>query len=148
MIRPEICVLGLNHAGSGVELREQFALRIGPYALLSLGNFSYKDELVVLSTCNRTELIACPSGCEEPAVSDFISRLTAAWALSLGYPAELLAAHLFIKRGREAVEHVFRVACGLDSMLLGETQILGQVKQAYGQAVQEGTSRAILNKLF
>ena len=142
MNRPEICVIGVKHTQSSIELREQLALDTGPSAVLSKGNFSYKDELVVLSTCNRTELIACSADPDLPA------RLTAAWAAVLDLPPDFAAKQLVVRTGAQAVQHVFKVASGLDSMLLGESQILGQVKQAYARAVHEGATGALLNKLF
>ncbi len=140
--KPTICVVGVSHANAGVERREALTLTGGPSALLELGDFSSKDELVVISTCNRMELVAASTAPDLP------SKLIRVWAKALGLPSELVGEQVVVRTEEQAVRHVFRVASGLDSVLLGESQILGQVKQAYARAVREGASRAMLNKLF
>ncbi len=116
-------VLGLNHQTAPVELRERvsFAGEALPAALASLRAHPQVEEAVLLSTCNRTELYA---------VTDDPDSLNH-W---LNEQAGNLDGHLYQLGQDEAVRHLFRVATGLDSMVLGEPQILGQVKDAWGAA--------------
>ena len=130
-------VLGLNHQTAPVELRERvsFAGSALPAALASLRAHPQVDEAVLLSTCNRTELYA---------VSDSPAPLEG-W---LGSHAGPLDGHLYRHGDSEAVRHLFRVATGLDSMVLGEPQILGQVKDAWNAARENGTLGGELDRLF
>jgi glutamyl-tRNA reductase len=112
-------------------------------ALTALAGSPAHDEAAIVSTCNRVELYV---GCEETeaaqaAIQRFLSDFH-------GIPAELLAPHLYTKTGQEAVAHLFRVASGLDSLVMGEPQVLGQVKDAFGLASRLGRTGPLLNKLF
>src|SRR5439155_9745928 len=100
-------------------------------------------EVVLLSTCNRMELYV--AGPTSPPGAD---ELTAFLAKFNGVPAELFAPHLYEKLGGDAAQHLFSVAASLDSMVLGETQIIGQVRQAYDTARELGAAGTFLHPLF
>ncbi|HMK84800.1 MAG TPA: glutamyl-tRNA reductase [Steroidobacteraceae bacterium] len=133
-------VLGLNHKTAPVTLREKVAFNEDRLvaALRALKAQSGVAEVVILSTCNRTELYW--SGSAGAAdMSQWLER----------HHNNLdLAASLYALEGREAVQHAFSVASGLDSMVLGEAQILGQLKDAYRIAQETGSTGPRLNKLF
>lgn len=138
-----IFVLGINHKTAPVELREQLAFNDAsiPAALADLRAQPEVDEAAIVSTCNRTE-VWCASGAGEAAsVQQWLARQRA-----LG--GDALRACLYEYRGEDAVRHLFRVACGLDSLVLGEPQILGQLKQAYRAAVEAGAAGAALSRAF
>jgi len=130
-------VLGLNHQTAPVELRERaaFAGEALPRALGSLRDTPQIAEAVLLSTCNRTELYA---------VADSAQALDQ-W---LHTQAGDLQGYLYQHADAEAVRHLFRVATGLDSMVLGEPQILGQMKSAYAVAREAGSVGPLLGRLF
>lgn len=134
-------VLGLNHRTAPVALREKVAFsedRLAA-ALRALRQQSGVAEAVILSTCNRTELYWSGSA-GAPDVSQ--------WLESHHGSNLNLASSLYAHRDRPAVEHTFSVASGLDSMVLGEAQILGQLKDAYRVAKESGSTGPWLNKLF
>jgi glutamyl-tRNA reductase len=134
-------ILGLNHKTAPVALREKLAFNEDRLvaALRALRQERGVAEVVILSTCNRTELYwaGSASGAE---LSQWLER---------HHDSSLeLAANLYVHQEQRAVEHAFYVASGLDSMVLGEAQILGQLKQAYRIAQQTGSTGPHLNKLF
>jgi glutamyl-tRNA reductase len=137
----ELLCLGLNHRTAPVEVREKFAvetLQLGAAAqdLIALAEAA---EGVVISTCNRTEFyLAAEDGHE--VIRKIQTRLAGQ------DPA--VTAHLYQLEKTEAARHLCRVVSGLDSMMLGETEIFGQVKLAYQSALEAGTTGAILNKVF
>ena len=133
--------IGLNHQTAPLALREQlvFGLDTLSEALRDLSARRIAKEAAILSTCNRTE-IYCRS--QEP---DAVARWLADYH-RLG--VDHVAPHLYFHPDERAVTHAFRVASGLDSMVLGEPQILGQLKQAVRTAEAAGTVGLILNKLF
>src|SRR5687768_805472 len=134
-------VLGINHHSAPLEIREKlaFAPERQPDALADLAVQPGVGEAVLVSTCNRTE-VYCRS--EDPASAR-------AWLVREAERAGLaLEPHLYCHSGQEAVRHAFRVACGLDSMVLGEPQILGQVKQSVRAAEDAGTLGSQLGRLF
>jgi glutamyl-tRNA reductase len=136
-------VLGLNHRTAPVALREKLAISAQDLAqtLRRLQEEAKTDELVCLSTCNRTELYA-------QAKNRAFARDTLKTALqSLAGMGEL-SAHLYYHESEEAVGHLFSVAAGLDSMVQGEHEILSQVKQAYQAAKQAGFTGKLFNVLF
>ena len=108
--------------------------------LRSLQGFPGVSEAAILSTCNRTDLY-CGLGAGRDAPTHWFDEF-------LGIDRHDLAGHLYVHREDAAVRHVMRVASGLDSMVLGEPQILGQLKQAYGLARREGSLGVVLDKLF
>ena len=130
-------VLGLNHQTAPVELRERLAFNADalPGALASLRALPGVEEAALLSTCNRTELYAVAPD----------SGVLTAWLDRHGQDVE---AYLYRHRDAEAVRHLFRVATGLDSMVLGEPQILGQVKDAWATARSEHALGHQLDRLF
>lgn len=137
----QVYVLGLNHQTAPVAVRE--ALAFGPdrlpAALTSLVREPEVGEAAILSTCNRTEIWFV--GNAPQGVSDWLARFQ-------NVALDAFSPSLYLHAGEAAVHHIFRVACGLDSMVLGETQILGQVKSAMREAQTAGTLGAILHRLF
>jgi glutamyl-tRNA reductase len=138
-----LLAIGINHQTAPVELRERvaFADHALPAALEGLRELPSVREVVLLSTCNRTELYA---------VTEDDGRALDAWMAS--HPADAgrqdMAAYLYRHQDADAVRHLFRVATGLDSLVLGEPQILGQVKQAWAAARGAGTLGGQLDRLF
>ncbi|MDA8122483.1 MAG: glutamyl-tRNA reductase [Deltaproteobacteria bacterium] len=140
-----IVIVGLNHRTAPVEIRERLAFpaeAIG-HALRGLIGRGEVAEGVILSTCNRVEVcvLAGEAGKGAAAVKDFLSG-------HHGIPMEELNGYLYHYDGEEAVKHLFRVSSSLDSMVLGEPQILGQVKDAYGYATEFRAIGPILDKFF
>jgi glutamyl-tRNA reductase len=135
-------ILGLNHNTAPVEIREQVVFAgdgIGR-ALTELAALNGIAEAVLLSTCNRTEFYV-------DSDSEGISEL-AAWLRQNQFLTAESESALFTLNGDDAIRHLFRVACGLDSMVLGEPQILGQLKDASRHAEQSGNVGPQLNRLF
>lgn len=140
-----VVVIGLSHRTSPVELRERFAFaetRI-PETLRQLRSNGIADEAVILSTCNRVELYTCTK--LDPAQA--ISELKKFLATTHDY-RDPMGDEIYAFNEPHSVQHLFKVACGLDSMVLGETEILGQLKKAYDLALQNGHTGARLNKAF
>lgn len=142
----QIVLLGMNHKSAPVEIREQLALscqkQANPLALIPA--LHHVEEFFFLSTCNRIELLF--------TCFDRQAALREVKALLLEYlgnpPPELLESHIYAHEDLEAVRHLFRVSSSLDSMVVGEPQILGQIKAAYREAIEFKTVRVILNKLL
>ncbi len=136
-------VIGLNHVTAPVDLREKVAVPSHQLTdLLKLWKeHSRSEELVCLSTCNRTEVYAQAS--DEPASREALRRMI----ISHGGDTEL-SRHLYVRDNGDAVQHLFSVAAGLDSMVQGEHEILAQVKQAYQIAQAGGFTGKLLNVLF
>jgi glutamyl-tRNA reductase len=136
-------VIGLNHRTAPVDLREKLAVANHelPGLLQRLRGESRSDELVCLSTCNRTEIYA-------QAKDGDTSRAAIRKALEHQAGAAGLDEHLYFHDSEDAVRHLFSVASGLDSMVTGEHEILAQVKQAYQTAQQQGFTGKLLNVLF
>ena len=141
----ELLALGANHKTAPLPLREKLALPTGRAArvLAELTDHESVHEAVALFTCNRTELYL--------VTEDAVDAENAALAIlsrQAGLrPTELLGS-LYSLRGRETVEHLFAVTGGLDSMIVGEAEIQGQVKRAYEVALVEGVSGPVSNRLF
>jgi glutamyl-tRNA reductase len=140
-----IVLVGLNHRTAPVQIREQLAFgREGiPAALMYFGKKFPGSEAAILSTCNRVEVLAAADG-EHPTADEVIGFL----AESRGLPQADFAPYLYQFNDEDACRHLFRVASGLDSMVLGEDQIVNQLKQAYSTANQQGTTGRVLNRLF
>ncbi len=143
-----VFALGLNHQSAPLDLRGRFAFTLEQLAptLLSFreglgSNTAAAPEAALLSTCNRTELyVAAPPALVRPAVE---------WLAGVGgVGANHLMDHAYVMEHGAAARHAFRVASGLDSMVLGEPQILGQMKQAVREADQAGTLGTTLHQLF
>ena len=137
-----IITVGLNHTTAPLDLRERAVVDDAGMssALRSLSSFPGVSEAAILSTCNRTDLY-CGMGAGQDAPTRWFDEF-------LGIDRRDLTGHLYVHREDDAVRHVMRVASGLDSMVLGEPQILGQLKQAYGLARREGSLGVVLDKLF
>ena len=140
-----IVVLGLSHHTAPVALRERFAFGEArlPVALQTLREMKLAEEAVILSTCNRVELYVATT--QEPP--NALAELRRFLATCHDYH-DPLADELYALTEPRSIEHLFRVACGLDSMVLGETEILGQLKKAYEFALQAGHTGPSLNKAF
>jgi glutamyl-tRNA reductase len=119
-----------------------FARRGLPVALEALRERNLAREAVVLSTCNRAEIYA---GAESEAAAESCGRFIGEFN---GVAWDALAPHLVVYRGAEAVDHLFRVAAGLDSLVVGEPQILGQVKEAFSAASELKATGALTHRLF
>ena len=138
-----LLALGLNHKTAPVDIRERvtFGPDIIVGALRSLSEHPGVEEAVILSTCNRTELYCVLQDVEQEEISQWLSEFH-------GLELETISPYLYSHGNRESVIHLLRVACGLDSMILGEPQILGQVKQAYQTANDAAIAGKLLGKLF
>src|SRR6266404_1820562 len=140
-----LLLIGLSHHSSPVTVRERFAFadaRI-PAALQLLRDSGTADEAVILSTCNRVEIYATTSLQPRqafPALQEFL--------VTCHDYRDPLTDEIYTLSEPQSVQHLFRVACGLDSMVLGETEILGQLKRAYDLALQHGHTAGRLNKAF
>jgi glutamyl-tRNA reductase len=134
-------ILGLNHRTAPVALREKVAFTEDRLvaALRALRQEQGVAEVLILSTCNRTEVYWAGS-----ASGNELSE----WLVRHHDVSLDLASNLYVHQEQQAVEHAFNVASGLDSMVLGETQILGQLKDAYRVAQESGSTGPHLNKLF
>jgi glutamyl-tRNA reductase len=146
-----VVVVGLSHKTAPVDVRERFAAGtdILPEVLARLSARAELDEAMFLSTCNRVEVIALakPGKNKEAAVIAASRAIRETFREQIGASsADELASYLYERVGEEAVRHVFRVAASLDSMVLGEPQILGQVKDAYDAAVAVGALRNHLGR--
>jgi glutamyl-tRNA reductase len=140
-----LIVIGLSHHSSPVTVRERFAFAEArvPATLQLLRDSGIADEAVILSTCNRVEIYAATS--LEPtkafaAMQDFL--------INCHDYRDPLTDEIYSLMEPQSVHHLFKVACGLDSMVLGETEILGQLKKAYDLALQNGHTGSRLNKAF
>jgi glutamyl-tRNA reductase len=140
-IRMSLVVVGINHRTAPVDVRERVVFEPArvPDALRELATLDSIQEAVIVSTCNRTE-IYCVAGCGEAEL--------AAWLQNYHQLGTSIRHCLYHHDDMRAVSHVFGVASGLDSMVLGEPQILGQLKDAYRAAQEAGTTGPVLNRLF
>lgn len=140
-----LIVVGLNHKTSPVEIREKLSFPSSAIGepLKMLTSQYHVNEGVILSTCNRVEVLAIAGDIEKGVaqVKRFLSDFHA-------IPLDKLDEHLYVRLGEDAVKHLFRVAAGLDSMVMGEPQILGQVKDSYSYSVEHNTAGAVVNKLY
>jgi glutamyl-tRNA reductase len=142
-----ILVIGLSHRTAPVEVRERLAAGADalPEVIARLAARAELAEVMFLSTCNRVEVLALPhdaAGVDaaRDAIREELARQGGAAS------GDQLAPYLYEKRGEEAVRHVFRVAASLDSMVLGEPQILGQVKDAHDAAIAAGALKGMLGR--
>jgi glutamyl-tRNA reductase len=141
----DLLVIGLNHRTAPVHVRERLAfgderLDEGNRRLYATEGI---DEAAIVSTCNRIEVLVASSDPDRAVeqVTRFLEEENADPSISL-------APHLYKHRGRDAVRHVFRVASSLDSMVVGEPQILGQLKEAYARAASVGSTGTVLHRCF
>jgi glutamyl-tRNA reductase len=142
----EIVLIGLNHKTASVDLRERIAFtpEQAREAAEQLRSRGILEESLVLSTCNRSELYGVPSESSADSAGAVELFLASFHQLSLSD----LDRSLYRHRDSHAVRHLFRVSAGLDSMLLGEAEILGQVRDAYQIALDRGETGPVLNRMF
>ncbi|WP_153732700.1 glutamyl-tRNA reductase [Sporosarcina obsidiansis] len=138
-------VVGVNHRTAPVEIREKLSFVEAelPQAMQTLQQQKSILENIVISTCNRTEIYAVVDQLHTGRY--YIKRFLSDW---FAIPMEEFSSHLIIHEEDGAVEHLLRVAAGIDSMVLGETQILGQVRSSFLTAQEIGTTGTIFNELF
>lgn len=141
---PHIILIGVNHKTAPVELREKlsFSREETLAALKELKQHPDIEEVLIFSTCNRTEILYVSGS--DSSVDDVTAFISAQKHIRV---SEFVSA-LYVLHRNEAVHHIFRVASSLDSMMVGEPQILGQVKQAYRTAVEAGASGVLLNRMM
>ena len=146
MREEKILIVGLNHDTAPVEVRERVAFdrTVLTESLRRLHSLPSVEEGVILSTCNRVEVVAA-SAREQAAFAEIRNFLAAQESVKGDSGLE---GHLYEYSGDAAVRHLFRVAASLDSMVLGEPQVLGQLKEYYVAAHEAGTVGAILHRLF
>ncbi|WZL71771.1 glutamyl-tRNA reductase [Clostridiaceae bacterium 35-E11] len=141
----EIVVTGINYKNSPLEIREKVAFSKSDLekAYDHFKKNHYIKEVVILSTCNRSEITAVVTDVEKS-----ITALKKFYYSFFDIKEGLLENHFFNEMSDDAVKHVFRLTAGLDSLVLGEDQIIGQVRQAHAYALERGNTGKILNKLF
>ncbi|WP_457567547.1 glutamyl-tRNA reductase [Desulfurobacterium sp.] len=138
----KICLAGMNHKTAPVEIRERFALKDEKLerTILEFNSLPPVDECMILSTCNRVEFYFV-SRSDNPfsQVKNFLSKIS-------DLSEKEIEQHLYFKKQEEAIKHGFRVAASLDSMILGEPQIIGQFKDAFTKAREMGTAGVVINR--
>ncbi|MBQ2245485.1 MAG: glutamyl-tRNA reductase [Selenomonadales bacterium] len=142
----QLVVLGLNHKTAPVDVRETFSLseeRIRA-SLTHLDDYSEIAECVILSTCNRTEVYAVMDEDETVEAKEELK----AFLLDMAKSSDVADEYFYAYYGADCIRHLFRVASSLDSLVIGEGQILNQVKKAYSVAKAEKATRTVLNMLF
>ena len=140
-----VVIIGLNHKTAPVEIRERLTFNTQGLsdALGALKEHPEVAEGLILSTCNRTEVYAVV-----PRLHQGVEAISHFLAAGRDIGVDDLRCHLYVHHGREAVQHLFTVVTGLDSMILGETQVLGQAKEAYLAAADAGSIGKVLHALF
>jgi glutamyl-tRNA reductase len=140
-----IFIIGLNHKTAPIEIREclAFSQAETSQALEALRGHPAIEEAILFSTCNRVEILFTTErdAAAIDACKEFLSR-------SKNVPYENFQDALYVYKGDEAVRHLFRVASSLDSMIVGEPQILGQIKEAYRMATEKKSTAVVLNRLL
>ncbi|MDQ2621869.1 MAG: glutamyl-tRNA reductase [Actinomycetota bacterium] len=141
----ELLALGLSHKTAPLELREKLALTEGRAAgvMNELTATEGVLEATIISTCNRTELYLVV---DDPVESESVAL--SALSRQAGIRPTELVSHLYSLRATDAARHLFQVTAGLDSMIIGEAEVQGQVKRAYELSLVEGASGPVLNRLF
>lgn len=131
-------VVGISHHLASVELREQFALSDTDISIIHQHLSTYTKGGFVLSTCNRTEIYC---------LANSIDSLITSWAELAQTEVDFLKNYLYTYEGKEAMEFLYRVGTGLDSQILGDFQIIGQLKNAYKQAIKDGSDHPKITRL-
>ena len=141
----DIVVVGLSHKTASVEVREKLSFPEAklPDALCSLGNVETVNENVILSTCNRVETYAVVKDADAG-----MERIRQFYMDYHGLEGQVYRDSLYAHHGPEAVRHLFRVAASLDSMVVGEPQILGQLKDSFDHALMHKTTGVVMNRLM
>ena len=137
----QLALVGISHKTAPVEIRERFAFNgdVLRGALTSLVSSKEITEVMILSTCNRVEVVA--ESPDDRRLREFLCEFHR-------IPQDTISQHLYTLRNAEAIRHIFRVTSSLDSMMVGEPQILGQVKEAYRIATDAGTVGMNLSALM
>ena len=138
-------IVGLNHRSAPIVIREKLSFpseKVGDALKLLVSSYAV-NEAVILSTCNRVEVTAIAADMDKGVWE--VKRFLAEYH---NIPLEDLDEHLYVHSAEEAVKHLFRVSSGLDSMVMGEPQILGQVKDAFSNASHHNTAGVVINKLY
>ncbi|CAM4120105.1 glutamyl-tRNA reductase [Pseudoalteromonas ostreae] len=138
-----IVALGINHKTASVELREKVAFSPEQLsaALQQLSDHDQFNEAVIVSTCNRTEIYC--------SLAQQNSQILLQWLASFhGLDEYELSSNVYCHQDNDAINHLMRVSCGLDSLVLGEPQILGQIKQAYNSAKNHNSVSVVFDRLF
>lgn len=135
--------IGISHHTAPIEIREKVAIARSEYSdrARELCALPGMEEVVILGTCNRTEIYCLSTAEGKKSLVDWIHRIN-------GLSAGELDQHLYDHEGEAAARHLIRVASGLDSLVIGETQILGQLKEAWQQAHDSGSLGKVLDRLF
>ena len=142
--RDAIVLIGVNHKTAPVEVREPMALKgLDREPLELFRSVDHVREVLFLSTCNRVEVLFTSS-----SPGESLAGLKGIWAEKSGLPLGVLEEHLYEYRDEDAIRHLFMVASSLDSMVVGEPQILGQLKDAYRHASEQKTTGMVLNRLL
>jgi glutamyl-tRNA reductase len=143
MLSETILLLGVNHKNTPLEVREKLALSSGyEEPLQALGKIDGLREYYLLSTCNRVEILVSASNGED------VEKDLAGFLFGDALTPDQYEKHLYCYRDEEAIHHLFMVAASLDSMIVGESQILGQLKEAYRWSSEKNCTGPILNKLL
>jgi glutamyl-tRNA reductase len=137
-----LLILGISHHSAPIEVLEKVANLDTDATLIQAGAADVVAETLVLSTCNRIEVY-----CEVSRFHAAVEALTSTLAKSAGVPGEELSQHLYVHYDHAAVRHAFRVASGLDSMVVGDEQILGQFREAFKASVEHGRAGRSLHEL-
>lgn len=142
----EIVLVGLNHRTAPVEVRERvsYTAEQARRAAMELRSRGILEETLVLSTCNRSEVYGVPPETSHECAAGLSSFLSEFHEVQ----PDVLSGSLYHHYDRHAVRHLFRVSAGLDSMMLGEAEILGQVREAYKFAYEQGATGPVLNRMF
>src|SRR6202158_34919 len=142
----EIVLVGLNHRTAPVEVRERvsYTAEQASRAASELRSRGILEETLVLSTCNRSEIYGVPPETSHESAAGLSSFLSEFHKVQ----PDILSVSLYHHYDRQAVRHLFRVSAGLDSMMLGEAEILGQVREAYKFAYEQGATGPVLNRMF
>jgi glutamyl-tRNA reductase len=138
-------VVGVNYRTAPVEIREKLSFIENelPNAMAALQKEKSILENIIVSTCNRTEIYAVVDQLHTGKY--YVKQFLAKW---FDIPMESFSQYLIVRENNEAVDHLFRVSAGVDSMVLGETQILGQVKKSFLEGQETGTTGTVFNQLF
>jgi len=131
-------VVGISHHLASVEVREKFSLHTPDISIIHQHLGSYAKGGFVLSTCNRTEIYF---------IANSIESVVKSWADLAQVSENVLRQYLYVHEGKQAIEYLFRVGTGLDSQILGDFQIIGQIKNAYKQAMIDGANHPKLTRL-
>lgn len=141
-----IVLVGINHKSAPVEVRERLAFTEAACAtgLRSLVDGEIVKEGLIVSTCNRVEILAATA---RDQLADSVERAREFLSTTATLPRSFFESHIYQHTDDEAIRHLFRVTSSLDSMVVGEPQVLGQVRRAYSIALETGTAGRILNRL-